>query len=392
MKKVKLLLLVIFLSFIMFVYFGITDKNWIQVSLSIILILILGYVHMLLQKEQGKWKVRQDQWQQDKSKLEKDLANMKNRFEEYDYLFNIFDGTTLYIHDVVSEKIKFSKGIENLLGRTQKEINAHSKLWKASVHRDDLGLVEEAELQLLQGFPIHKEFRLLHSEQGVKRILHVAKPIKNEEGQVTTIIGNFMDITKQKKLEAELKKMAFFDDLTEVPNRKMLDRHIQKAIARSRRHQYNLTLMFIDLDDFKIVNDTLGHEAGDQLLVEVVERLTECTREEDLISRLGGDEFIIVFEETSKEEIEDIANRIIKSVSLPYDIDGNEANISLSIGISMFPDDGEDKDTLIQNADKAMYFAKNNGKNRYEIYTKDLEEMEVDEGGIFKKWMTKLFG
>ncbi len=233
---------------------------------------------------------------------------------------------------------------------------------------------------------------MLHSEQGVKRILHVAKPIKNEEGQVTTIIGNFMDITKQKKLEAELKKMAFFDDLTEVPNRKMLDRHIQKAIARSRRHQYNLTLMFIDLDDFKIVNDTLGHEAGDQLLVEVVERLTECTREEDLISRLGGDEFIIVFEETSKEEIEDIANRIIKSVSLPYDIDGNEANISLSIGISMFPDDGEDKDTLIQNADKAMYFAKNNGKNRYEIYTKDLEEMEVDEGGIFKKWMTKLFG
>ncbi len=115
MKKVKLLLLVIFLSFIMFVYFGITDKLWIHVSLSIILILILGYVHMLLQKEQGKWKVRQDQWQQDKSKLEKDLANMKNRFEEYDYLFNIFDGTTLYIHDVVSEKIKFSKGIEKLL-------------------------------------------------------------------------------------------------------------------------------------------------------------------------------------------------------------------------------------------------------------------------------------
>ena len=210
------------------------------------------------------------------------------------------------------------------------------------------------------------------------------------DGMLEKINGQFEDITRQKELELELQRMAFFDELTDIPNRKMLDRQIQKALVRSKRHQHNFSIMFIDLDDFKKVNDTLGHDAGDQLLIDVVSRINQCIREEDLISRIGGDEFIVMFEETGKDEIEQIAERIIKYVAEPYKINDYSANISLSIGISMYPNDGEDKEKLIKAADKAIYYAKNNGKNNYQIYTEDLNDVEINDKGIFNKWMEVL--
>ncbi len=218
--------------------------------------------------------------------------------------------------------------------------------------------------------------------------LHTS-PMKDITGKVERVNGVITDITDQKRLEMKLKQMAYYDELTDLPNRNLIQKHLKKTLARSRRHEYSFAVMFIDLDGFKAVNDKLGHECGDLLLVEVAERLNNLVREEDLTGRLGGDEFIIVFEETNANEVEQIAERIIASASKPYIINDNEANISPSIGISLYPKDGDDIETLIKNADKAMYYAKNNGKNSYKFYSPDLEleEGKVGKFPMFEKIM-----
>lgn len=184
--------------------------------------------------------------------------------------------------------------------------------------------------------------------------------------------------------------MAYNDDLTDLPNRKALDRHIEKTFARSKRHGHCFGIMFIDLDGFKNVNDTLGHDAGDQLLIEVASRLQDNLREEDVISRIDGDEFIVIVEESSKNELENIADRIIQSSSQPYSINKAEAKVSVSVGISLYPNDGETKEILLENADRAMYYAKNNGKNRFKFYTPDLMNIDPPKEGFIEKWRNTL--
>lgn len=324
---------------------------------------------------------------EEKEKVNLDNNKIMRKLEHYEQFFNSFEGATFYIFDNESREYKFSKGVEKLFGFTQKQLNEDVNLWKSLVHPEDIQKVKDAEDSLAVGQPVHAEIRIIHSQFGEKWILHIANPFKDSLGEIKMIHGKFMDISKQKELENDLRYMAFFDDLTDLPNRKMLDMHIQKAFSRSKRRQHNFSLMFIDLDDFKLVNDTLGHDAGDQLLKDVSARMNDIVREEDLVARIGGDEFIIVFEETGKEELEEIAQRMIQKVSEPYYINGEEARISLSIGVSTFPEDGYDKETLMQNADKAMYFAKNNGKNAYRLFTPDLEDTDVGDQSIFQKWM-----
>lgn len=322
--------------------------------------------------------------------LQKEKLELTQKYAHYEQFFTTFEEAIFFSYDYSNHQAKFSKGVENLIGYTQAEFNNNEKILQQLVHPEDVMILFEIQGALANGQAVRREIKIINPERGEKWVLFKAQPFKNKEGKLEKINGQFEDITRQKELELELKRMAFFDELTDIPNRKMLDRQIQKALVRSKRHHHNFSLMFIDLDDFKKVNDTLGHDAGDQLLIDVVSRINECIREEDLISRIGGDEFIVMFEETGKGEIEQIAKRIIDRVGEPYPLNENTASISLSIGISMYPDDGEDKETLIKAADIAMYYAKNNGKNNYQIYTNDLNDVEVNEKGIFKKWMEVL--
>ncbi|MDI7741139.1 sensor domain-containing diguanylate cyclase [Lysinibacillus fusiformis] len=322
--------------------------------------------------------------------LQKEKLELTRKYEEYELFFTTFEEAIFFSFDYRNHQVIFSKGVENLIGYTQIEFNNNAKIVQKLVHPEDIPILFDIQDELTHGNPVRRELKIVHPENEEKWVLFKAQPFLNKEGKLVKVNGQFEDITRQKELEIELKRMAYFDELTDIPNRKMLDRQIQKALVRSKRHHHNFSIMFIDLDDFKMVNDTLGHDAGDQLLIEVVSRINKCIREEDLISRIGGDEFIVMFEETGKGEIEQIAKRIIDHIAEPYLLNDNTASISLSIGISMYPDDGEDKDTLIKAADKAMYYAKNNGKNNYQIYTNDLNDLEVNDKGIFKKWMEVL--
>ena len=353
---------------------------------NLLLIITLG----LFFRKHGKTIELYEKLRAENEKLTKEKFEVFKKYKDYDQFFTTFDEAIFFSYDYSNHKYFFSKGVEKLIGFTQTQLNNNETIVKQVIHKDHIPILEDIQIELGLGNAVRRELKIVHPEQGEKWVLFKAQPFKSSDGLMEKVNGQFEDITRQKELEIELKRMAFFDELTDIPNRKMLDRQIQKALVRSKRHKHNFSIMFIDLDDFKKVNDTLGHDAGDQLLIDVVSRIDSCIREEDLISRIGGDEFIVMFEETGKEEIEQIAKRMIESVAEPYTLNDQNASISLSIGISMYPDDGEDKDTLIKAADKAMYFAKNNGKNNYQIYTNDLNDVEINDKGIFKKWMEVL--
>lgn len=175
-------------------------------------------------------------------------------------------------------------------------------------------------------------------------------------------------LKKMKQTQEELRQFAHYDNLTGLPNRKLLYDHLSKAIARARRENNIMAVMYLDLDNFKIINDRLGHAIGDVLLQSVTKRITSCMRQSDIISRQGGDEFIIILDDIgSKEYISIVAERIIDTLSDVYVLEGKELSISTSMGISICPEDSFDIDILINKADVAMYNAKEQGGNNYKF-------------------------
>jgi diguanylate cyclase (GGDEF)-like protein len=170
--------------------------------------------------------------------------------------------------------------------------------------------------------------------------------------------------------------LAYHDALTDLPNRAFFTRLLAQSMLQARRYDRGLGLLFLDLDRFKMINDSLGHDAGDDLLKEVARRLQESVRESDVVARLGGDEFVILLPEVSSgSQISPIANKILAAVGSPYTLAGQEFRITISIGISLFPEDGEDEETLMKHADVAMYHAKEQGKNNFQFYS---EKLNID--------------
>jgi diguanylate cyclase (GGDEF)-like protein/PAS domain S-box-containing protein len=193
--------------------------------------------------------------------------------------------------------------------------------------------------------------------------------IKDDKGKVTNHVAIFSDITSVKMTEKRLTHLAHHDGLTGLPNRLLFNDRLDQAIIKSYRDSSSVAVVFIDLDRFKPVNDTFGHRIGDLLLQAVAERLRGCVREEDTIARLGGDEFTIILEDiSSPQDAAKIATKILGTLSMPFLIEGHKLHIGASIGISVFPLDGQDRETLIKHADKAMYKIKNSGRNGFLFY------------------------
>ncbi|MFQ5949715.1 MAG: putative bifunctional diguanylate cyclase/phosphodiesterase, partial [Nitrospiria bacterium] len=203
--------------------------------------------------------------------------------------------------------------------------------------------------------------------------------IKDKDGKVIRYTGMFSDITRQKLDEENIYYRAHYDLLTGLANRLLFSERLSQAMKQSRRNHKPMGLLFIDLDRFKHVNDTLGHPLGDRLLQEAGARLQELARETDTVARSGGDEFMIVLPDiTFKEDAEVFAGKIIKDFSEPFRLEGRDAFVSASIGITMFPADAEDIATLFKNADMAMYQAKANGRNRYRFFNQSMTAIASD--------------
>ena len=189
----------------------------------------------------------------------------------------------------------------------------------------------------------------------------------------------FEDVTEREKAEQRARFLATHDDLTELPNRWMFSDAVNDGVKAGHRYGHAFAVMFMDLDRFKNINDTLGHAAGDVLLVETAKRLNKCLRESDVIARIGGDEFVIMLREVSdRSQVSTVARKILSAVVKPLAIHGHECRITASIGISMFPTDALDAETLIKNADAAMYVAKEEGRNGFRFHFRDIRTQSIE--------------
>jgi len=200
-----------------------------------------------------------------------------------------------------------------------------------------------------------------------------AAPLRDLQGRIAGAVLTFSDITENRRLTEQMMYQATHDALTQLPNLDLLRDRLRQAIAHAQRAGYNLALLFVDLDHFKKVNESLGHTAGDALLRAVAARLLDGARKEDTIARVGGDEFICVLEDLHEEDrIASFAHKILKILKSPFQLEGHECFVTASIGVSLFPRDGEDVETLLKNADTAMYRAKENGRDNIQFYARDL--------------------
>ncbi|NGQ96569.1 GGDEF domain-containing protein [Brevibacillus sp. SYP-B805] len=197
----------------------------------------------------------------------------------------------------------------------------------------------------------------------------ILTPIFNADGICTHVFTVTRDVTERKRLEAKLLYMAYHDMLTDLPNRRLLFDLLDDAMSRAKEYHHLLAVLYLDCDEFKMINDTFGHDIGDEFLTGFAKRLRYCLRDSDILARLGGDEFVVVLPVIhSLDEAVKIAERIVQSLEQPWQIKQHRFPVTVSIGIALYPYDADDKFLLLKRADEALYQAKQQGKNRFKLY------------------------
>jgi diguanylate cyclase (GGDEF)-like protein len=208
-------------------------------------------------------------------------------------------------------------------------------------------------------------------------------PIRDRDGQAEGAVIVFRDVSVAKAMAQEIAHTAEHDVLTGLPNRVLLNDRISQAIAAAKRHSKQLAVLFLDIDGFKHINDSLGHPVGDKLLRSISQRLLECVRGGDTVSRQGGDEFVVLLSElTQPRGAAIMAGRMLQAVAASHSVDVHELHVTASIGVSVYPDDGLNAETLIKNADTAMYQAKENGRQSYQFFTPSMNARAVERQSI----------
>ena len=210
-------------------------------------------------------------------------------------------------------------------------------------------------------------------------VLESESLLEGPDGRLSVIEGTTIDITERKRAEEQVKHLAFHDPLTSLPNRLLFNDRLTLAVAQAHRHNQKMAVLFLDLDRFKVINDSLGHSVGDELLRQVAERIQEHVREGDTVARLGGDEFTLLVPGINVEEdAAKIARKICDAIHAPFWIDGRELFVTTSLGVSVYPSDGHDAETLVRNADSAMYRAKEQGRDNYQLYTPAMNAKAIE--------------
>ncbi len=286
--------------------------------------------------------------------------------------------------DVARDRIIPSKQAWRIFGHDVEQGVMRSEGFFASIHPEDLKRVRGAfELAIANGDNFAIEHRICQLGGVLRQVRQQVEVIRRaDSGQALHLVGAVHDITQRMQAEDQIRRLAYYDTLTGLPNRLLITDQVKKAIAHAERHSQQVAIMFVDLDHFKRVNDTLGHSAGDELLRIVSARLSNSIRpldavsrraddgeRENSIARLGGDEFIVMLSEVKRvADAAGVARRLVAALNEPVTIMGTELYVSGSVGVSMYPHDGLDVDTLLMNADTAMYRAKNAGRGCVQFY------------------------
>lgn len=309
----------------------------------------------------------------------KDITERKKTEEKLRLLASVFTSAKegIIITDTRANVMDINEAYMHITGYTKEEIIGQNAGFLKSGKHDLLfykNMWEELSINKFWSGEIWN--RRKNGELFVERLTISA--ISDSKGDIASYVGLLSDITAIKDHEFHLERMAFHDSLTGLPNRLLLVERMEQAMSLTKRLQTVMAVCYVDLDGFKPVNDMFGHSAGDEMLVETALRMQKCTRESDTISRIGGDEFVIILLDIrDSDECEHIVKKVLKSIEKPYRLK-NKKNVTVtaSIGITLYPQDGSDPEELLKHADQAMYLSKENGKNRYCFYDKTVEIFE----------------
>ncbi|NMM64762.1 EAL domain-containing protein [Clostridium sp. P21] len=266
-----------------------------------------------------------------------------------------------------TDKLLFSDKWTNITGYNLDEYTSLNSIIEDLVEEDKYDLISNIEnLKNNKSLFFKSKFRIKSKYEGYKWLYIRGKVLKGSQGKAIKVAGSITDVTETKKIQDEISYRAYHDHLTGLPNRTLLMNKLINALANRKSEKNKGAIIFIDLDDFKKTNDTLGHNYGDELLKEVSELLKKSIGEKNIIGRIGGDEFLILIPNMKDSSYaESLGKKIISIFKNPFQIEEKQIYTSASIGITVFPDDGEDINTLLKNADTAMYKSKENGKNKY---------------------------
>jgi diguanylate cyclase (GGDEF)-like protein/PAS domain S-box-containing protein len=293
-----------------------------------------------------------------------------------DQLKTIFENNdiTFWTWDLITDEQTFSEGYADIYGMPSEELKENPNHWYDVIHPEDIEIVQEAHEQQKAGRKTSITYRFYHKNGEIRWLEDRATPYVEKDGTVSRVDGVIFDVTDQKKAEQKMNHLIHFDSLTGLTNRKWFQNYLDTALLSSRKYGRSIAVMFIDFDNFKRVNDTLGHSTGDELLIKIANRLKTILRPNDVVSRQSGDEFLVLVEGRSLTEIEDLSKKIIDEMNEPYTINGTEIISTPSIGISINLDTEDNAESLIKKADFAMFLAKENGKNNYQFYNDELNQ------------------
>ncbi len=287
----------------------------------------------------------------------------------------------LWDWDLTSDKMYYSPRWKTMLGFEEQEVPSLPTEWFERVHPEDLERVRSAVAAHLDGTSVHfeSEYRMLHKNGSWRWVLCRGLAVRDENSRATRMAGSQSDVTHRKLAEEQLAHRAFYDPLTNLPNRALFVDRLRQALRRaSRRKDYLFAVLFLDVDRFKMVNDSLGHMAGDRLLVMIARRLELSLRPGDTVARLGGDEFTVLLDDI--RDVSDatrVADRIQKELEMPFNVGGQELFTSASIGIALSATGYEKPEDILRDADTAMYKAKSQGKARHAMFDTGMHERAV---------------
>lgn len=298
-------------------------------------------------------------------------SRLQESEEKFENIANNLD-VGIWSMDTSLKKIVYaSLALEKITGYSPKVFIKGKKVWGDLLHPDDKKGYLNLQSQLLQGRMLHHQYRIITANNEIKWIEDKTVPTLNANGQLIRLDGIIQDISERKQNEERIKFIANHDYLTGLPNRRMFDQKLKKLTLDYKTKEDRFALFYLDIDRFKFVNDTLGHEIGDILLKEISKRLTSIARE-STIFRLGGDEFAIILTNIHEFDYLAFGQELIRVIEKPFRIEGYDINVSTSIGVSIYPDDGKTLKELKMNSDVALYRAKDLGKNNVQLFTKGL--------------------
>lgn len=325
------------------------------------------------------------------------FQDSQQQLKDSEERFNLAISATndgLYDWDLNSGRVYYSPRWMSMVGYAENELAHDLGSWEKLVDADDRVATMKQVQAMLDGKSdsFEVEFRMRHKQGHWVHILSRGALIRDKSGKPQRIIGTHVDITEKKQKDQTIWQQANYDVLTGLPNRKLFLELLQRQVKRADRYHSSIWLFFIDLDGFKSINDTHGHQAGDQLLVQVGQRLQATVRDADIVARLSGDEFVVALTDSSHNQynVDRFAEKLNEQLAAEFELDSTQVYISASIGISNYPRDAKNADELLKFSDQSMYLAKRQGKNRYTYFTPELEQAAQQRSQIATDLRTAL--